>query len=175
MRGHANSHLAASNAPALAAVQARRISPLSLAAGESMKVTGASRRSAAPGSQSVGVAAYGDDSCAFQHSSSTRTNRAILGAYPLMHSTKSPCVSGAGRLWLVSRGAQPSQSRSRAVLNHKTTRRRYPHAAPLPVCAILCPHEPSPQQEMRFRHRRICNSRAPMQHRSTRRLTLRST
>jgi hypothetical protein len=29
-----------------------------------MKIEGASRRSAAPGSQFVGVAEYGDDSCA---------------------------------------------------------------------------------------------------------------
>jgi hypothetical protein len=34
---------------------------LALAAGEVWKITGASRRSAAPGSQSVGVAEYGDD------------------------------------------------------------------------------------------------------------------
>jgi hypothetical protein len=44
-------------------VQALRPSPLALAAGESMKITGASRRSAPPGSQKVGVAEYGDDLC----------------------------------------------------------------------------------------------------------------
>jgi hypothetical protein len=44
-----------------AAVQALRLSPLALVAGESMKIEGASRRSAAPGSQKVGVAEYGDD------------------------------------------------------------------------------------------------------------------
>jgi hypothetical protein len=44
-----------------AAVEALHPSRLVLAAGESMKIAGASRRSAAPGSQNVGVAEYGDD------------------------------------------------------------------------------------------------------------------
>jgi hypothetical protein len=48
-----------------------------------MKVTGASRRSAAPGSQFVGVAGYSDDPCA--PSSSRRTLgriRTIRGPHP---------------------------------------------------------------------------------------------
>jgi hypothetical protein len=44
-------------------VRALRQWPLALAAGESMKIVGASRRSAAPGSQNIGVAEYGDDLC----------------------------------------------------------------------------------------------------------------
>jgi hypothetical protein len=44
-------------------VRALRPSPLAPAARESMKIEGASRRSAAPGSQKVGVAEYGDDVC----------------------------------------------------------------------------------------------------------------
>jgi hypothetical protein len=49
-----------------------------------MKVTGASRRSAAPGSQSIGVAEYGDDPCAFQQSWSARTKQANLGRNPAL-------------------------------------------------------------------------------------------
>jgi hypothetical protein len=41
-------------------VRALRPPPLPFAAGELLKITGASRRSAAPGSQKVGVAEYGD-------------------------------------------------------------------------------------------------------------------
>jgi hypothetical protein len=42
-------------------LRALRPSPLALAAGESMKIEGASRRSAAPGSQTVGAAEYSGD------------------------------------------------------------------------------------------------------------------
>jgi hypothetical protein len=47
-------------APALQSFPTQR---LPLGTGESMKLAGASRRSAAPGSQSVGVAEYGDVPC----------------------------------------------------------------------------------------------------------------
>ena len=148
--------------PAAAApVQSLRLPPLSLAARESMKVTGASRRSAAPGSQFVGVAGYGDGSCAFQQSSSTRMNRTICAA----SSIHAPLQIAFHLLrWLAlarEQGAPPSHSR--AAFPHKTTRLRYRRAAPLPVCAILRPNEASPPQKVRFRHRSICTSRTPMQ------------
>jgi hypothetical protein len=65
-------------------VRALRPSPLALAAGESMKIEGASRRSAAPGSQKVGDAEYGGDLCALQQSLSARTKERIHGPLATM-------------------------------------------------------------------------------------------
>jgi hypothetical protein len=67
-----------------AEVQALRPTPLALVAGESMKTEGASRRSAAPGSQKVGAAEYGGDLCALQQSWSDRTKDRILGPVAIM-------------------------------------------------------------------------------------------
>jgi hypothetical protein len=65
-------------------VQVLRPAPLPPAAGESMKITGASRRSAAPGSQKVGAAEYGGDLCGLQRSWSARTKGRILGPLTTM-------------------------------------------------------------------------------------------
>jgi hypothetical protein len=130
-----NLQLAAPAAVAAAAVQSLRILPLSLAAGESMKVTGASRRSAAPGSQFVGVAGYGDDPGAFQQSSGTRTNRTIRGGHP----THAP-FQIAFRLWrwlalareqrhitvAVTSSAQSQDNASLLPARRPSSRLRYP-------------------------------------------------
>jgi hypothetical protein len=125
MRRHASPLLAALSASAIAAVQALRISPLSLAARESMKVTGASRRSAAPGSQFGGVAECGDDSCAFQQSSSTRTNRTIRGAHPI-HAR----LQIAFRLWRLLALAREQRHTTVAVT---TSAPSQDNASPLPA------------------------------------------
>jgi hypothetical protein len=77
--GVVRSHLAAE-------VQALRPSPLALVAGESMKIPGASRRSAAPGSQKVGAAEYGGDLGALQH-------RGVLGRKSESLDPSQPCRS----------------------------------------------------------------------------------
>jgi hypothetical protein len=89
-------------------VQALRPAPLPPAAEESMKITGASRRSAAPGSQKVGAAEYGGDLCGLQHSWSARTKGRILGPLATMRIAASfPPLAQA----LAARTARPLSHR----------------------------------------------------------------
>jgi hypothetical protein len=88
-------------------VRALRPAPLPPAAGESMKITGASRRSAAPGSQKIGAAEYGGDLCGLQHSWNARTKGRILGPLATMRIAASFPPSAQA---LAARTARPRPS-----------------------------------------------------------------
>jgi hypothetical protein len=92
-------------------VQALRPSRLALAAGEIWKIAGASRRSAAPGSQSVGVAEYGDDLRTFHR-------RQVLGRKPEITAHTVICASPITPvLSLVQPRAAARYRAGRATLN----------------------------------------------------------
>jgi hypothetical protein len=108
-----------------AAPLALRQSHLALVARESMKITGASRRSAAPGSQSVGVAEYGAELCHSQHHLASATKWRIqqpaLGSFHLQFCA--PRSSAGHSHWHARSRAQAEALAGQFVVR---------------ICAILC-------------------------------------
>jgi hypothetical protein len=112
--------------------RALRPSPLAPTAGESMKIEGASRRSAAPGSQKVGAAEYGGDLCGIQHSWSARTKGRILGPLATMRIAASfpPSVQA-----LASTNRTPTAI---PPICRAANLRTHTRCATTVICAILC-------------------------------------
>jgi hypothetical protein len=110
-----------------------------------MKIEGASRRSAAPGSQFVGVAEYGDDLSPFRR-------RQVLGRKPefTAHTVTcaSPSIPGpflgpATRGYALSRGRSHAQRLPRSWLRpsvkQRILARSHPASPRVVVCALLAP------------------------------------
>jgi hypothetical protein len=113
-------------------VQALRPAPLPLAAGEVLKITGASRRSAAPGSQKVCAAEYGGDLCGLQQSWSARTKGRILGPRATMRiATSFPPSAQA----LASANRTPTAI---PPIRRAANPRTHTRCTIAVICAILC-------------------------------------
>jgi hypothetical protein len=149
-----------------AAVRMLRPSPLCLVASKSMNIAGVSRRSAAPGSQNIGVAEYGDDRCEFRR-------REVLARKPefKVHTVacgspsiqvRPPVQPRAAARWRAGGATLNAiharsgvQARGREFLPSHTS------CTTVFVCAILCRSTASPQKPAPFAAAELSTHRMP--------------